>query len=174
VNTLIETLENMMVRKSTTYKTTDGEEFTDESEAIAHEEIITLKRAFDSARYNYGRALAQREKTIDGHPFEIRYHTYYSIRQFTGMPYLAEITFANDWEFTLDDHKDRIAILQPRKNEGGYTYSYVSDLYHDRDNARKALAAKQAEYLRREAKLLGIDLGIPAPEEGAAVLGGKS
>jgi hypothetical protein len=160
-----------MVKKSTTYKTTDGDEFTDEAEAIAHEKIITLKRAFDSARHEYGRALAQREKTIDGYPFQIRYHTYYYIGQFTGMPYLVDVNFANDWEFTLDDHKDRITILQPRRDSGGYTHCHISDLYHDRDNARKALAAKQAEYLRREAKVLGINLGIPAPPDGAAVLG---
>jgi hypothetical protein len=160
-----------MVKKSTTYKTTDGEEFTDEAKAIAHEEIITLKRAFDSARYAYGRALAQREKTIDGYPFEIRYRTYYYIQDFFGMPHLVDVTFANDWEFTIDEHRDRITILQPRKESTGHTHYHIENLYHDRDNARKALAAKQAEYLRREAKLLGIDLGIPAPEEGAAVLG---
>lgn len=161
-----------MVRKSTTYETTDGDEFTDEAEAISHENIITLKRAFDSARHEYGRALAQREKTIDGYPFKIRYHTYYYIQDFSGtMPYLAEVTFANDWEFTLDDHKDRITILERRSEGSGRTHFHIDDLYHDRDNARKALAAKQAEYLRREAEHLGIDLGIPAPEAGAAVLG---
>lgn len=161
-----------MVKKSTTYKTTDGDEFTDEAEAIAHEEIITLKRAFDSARHEYGRALAQREKTIDGYEFQIRFHTYYYIQDFSGrMPYLAEVTFANDWEFTLDDHKDRITILERRREGGGFTHFHIDDLYHDRDNARKALAAKQAEYLRREAKVLGIDLEIPAPEDKAAVLG---
>jgi hypothetical protein len=160
-----------MVRKSTTYKTTDGKEFTDEAEAIAHEEIITLKRSFQAARYSYGRALAKREKTIDGHPFTIRYDTYYRISDFFGMPTLVEVSFHNDWEFTLDDNTDEITILQPRKNESGYTHTRISDLYKDRDNARKALAAKQTEYLRREAKLLGIDLGIPAPEDGAAVLG---
>lgn len=160
-----------MIKAKTTYKTTDGKEFEDEAEAIAHEEIITLKRAFDSARFAYGRALAQREKTIDGYPFEIRYHTYYYIQQFTGMPYLADVTFANDWEFTLDDYKQRITILKPRQEGGGNIHYHIDSLYRDRENARKALVAKQVEYLQREAKLLGVDLKIPAPEAGSAVLG---
>jgi hypothetical protein len=162
-----------MVKKLTTFTTTDRKEFDNEADAVAHESIITLKNAFESARREYVRALAKREKTIDGYPFEMAYHTYYYIQTFTGMPHLAEVDFRHDWEFTLNE-RDKIVILQPRLDGGGYTHSHISSLYHDRKNAQKALVALQAEWLRKQAKMLGVDLGLKPPAEGDAVLGGAS
>jgi hypothetical protein len=152
-------VEAVLMKKVTTFKTTDGKEFSDEISAKKHENLITLKQEYKQARLRYVNELARAEKTIDGVSFAGKYHTYWYIQEFMGMPHLVDFSFTNDREFDIHDYTDELVILQPRTDGGrGYTESRISDLYYDRKAAEKALVLAQVEFLNRQAEKLGLSI----------------
>jgi hypothetical protein len=69
------------------------------------------------------------------------------------------MSFYHDWEFDVSDSTDEVILLKPRTNgDRGYTQMRISDLYFDRDNAKRALVEAQMNYLRVEAKRLNVEL----------------
>lgn len=151
------------MKKVTTFEASDGKEFPDEISAKKHENIIRLKQEYKQARLRYIRELARAEKTIDGVYFAGKYHTYWYIQGFMGMPYLVDFSFNNDREFDIDDRTDELIILQHRTDGSrGYTQSSISDLYYDRKAAEKALVLAQVEFLKRQAKNLGLSIVSPS------------
>jgi hypothetical protein len=147
------------MKKVTTFKTTDGEEFSDEISAQKHENLIKLKQEYEKARHRYINELARTEKTIDGIPFAGKYHTYWYVQRFYGMPHLVEFSFYSDRYFDIDPRTDELIICQPSTDEEhGCTQMKISDLYHDRNAAEQALVLKQIEFLKEQAERLGMSI----------------
>ena len=66
------------VKPSPHFETSVGATFTDKERAASHEELITAKSDYETAKRIYSKLIWNTQKTADGQPFDLgSWHTYY-------------------------------------------------------------------------------------------------
>ena len=150
-----------MVKRQVTYKTDDGKEYETPEEAEKHSQIVTLQKAYETARGKLGISLLQNQTTADGESFRIAPGpNYYLLLKYSHCPpRIIEVHFYwTHWDWFLDD-KDNLKLrvivpsLYARNKHGETTIEvYVHELYARADNARAAWLVANAERLAEDQK----------------------
>lgn len=129
----------------TTYRTSDGGEFTDRKQAERHEKMMAAKRTYEQARHEYAQALAESQRTADGVMFELTImHTYYHITPgYFTMPELKGLDFYF-WNCDINENDETVIVA----DNGGRRIEYkISSLYWDKAKAADALLLAWEERL---------------------------
>ena len=143
--------------KKTTYEA-HGREFTDQAKAEHFEKLVAAKEAFEDARNNLGRVLAESFMTADGQPFSFQHWTYYYILQaYDRLPRLFPVDFIYwGWNFDAYQYGDDTDLVlfsakDPQGNECDRSHGYrISELYADRVAAAAALKIAQRKWLDQQ------------------------
>jgi hypothetical protein len=133
--------------KKQTY-TAHGREFDKKEDAERYDALETARQGFDDAREKYDKLLAQSQRTADGQRFELgRYGDYWFIVNVLSFPDLRRVAFYG-WNLQAREDKAGVSIREPRGDGGREDHWFpIKELYADESEARKALAAAQAERL---------------------------
>jgi len=148
----------MKTAKSKTKYEVHGREFEDPAKAKAFELLLTAKEAYEDARKQLGRVLAESFVTADGHPFRFQHWTYYYIfRPCGSLPRLVEVSFLywsrNFEAYQYGEETDLVLYTShdpwgnERENKIGYP---IRELYAHRDKAEEALQIARRLWLREE------------------------
>lgn len=125
------------------YKTSDGREFGNETDAQRHELLIAAKRKYEDARHEYARALAESQRTADGQPFNLSgMHDYYYITDgYFSMPEIVRVDFWY-WNCDINEADETVIVVLDSQKATRREYR-ISSLYYWKGNARKALLIAQ-------------------------------
>ena len=145
-----------MVKAKTTYKADDGQTFDSKEEAERHDEIARLKRAYETARDEFGLAVLRGQKTADGKLFKIAPGPdyYLLLKPWYSPPRIVSVHFYwTHWDWFLGDNEElKLRVKVSVAGRGEETMDIgVSDLYAKRENAIDAfLVANQKAINQRQ------------------------
>jgi hypothetical protein len=151
----------MRVKKErTTYRTDDGRTFVDKAKAEEHEALDALRRAYEEAKYAFGKAMAERFQTADGEPFKIGlWHDYYFITPgYFSLPVLVKVDFwGRNWDWREGSDESDSLVLVDCKDDRGQTMDHhrdfrIDELYWHEQKAKAALKKRQLEWLEEKKK----------------------
>lgn len=130
------------------YEATDGRQFDDEQEAARHQIMIDARSAYERARLDYAKALAETCRTADGHPFELNSsRSYYHVRRGPGgIPETAAVSFWY-WDIDLSEGGNMFITVDEGSGRGRVTYN-INSLFVSRDKAREAWRATMAKFIK--------------------------
>lgn len=138
-----------MAEEKTVFRTEDGQEFTDKASAERHEKLVAAKAAYEDARQQYAKALAETQFTADGYPFDLNTrHTYYYVTGlWNGSPEVDSVSFYL-WNIDLDE-ADRLSVVQwDNRGEASRRVSYrIDHLYWHKSGAQEEMIREYAEYV---------------------------
>lgn len=129
------------------WKTTDGEEFSDQAAAVRHQAWVEARAAYEEACDNCNLLLAETARTATGKPFSLSQWTYYRVtRWWGGLPRLESVMFDTcNWQ--VRGPKDQVVITQ-LDDKTGRVYDYpISELYETEVLAEVALLAAMEEFI---------------------------
>ena len=126
-----------------TYRTSDGNEFRSEEDAIRHETLENARSALDQAQHRFIIALAESQKTADGQPFSFRNWAYYRVRDCYGsLPSVERVSLGlrvNRMEIDSDNAIEFRAWMEPAGGSSGYWLNLRFDeLYALESEANRA------------------------------------
>ncbi len=135
----------MQVKKvEAMFKTSDGEEFSDEKSAESHQKLIDVERQYDMAFRAYKQLLAETQKTADGFPFEFGvcrdywYPTWWGER-----PRIIKISFIGR-EVVM--HGDTLYVVPYQEHGQTVKQVQVSELYRTEKAAKIHLLRELITY----------------------------
>ena len=139
----------MTVKQEVQYKTSDGREFSSESEAQKHDALIVARREYEAALSKLNRLVAETKRTADGELFQFgMWRTYYYITPgFFDMPALAEVPYlGSNWD--LNEYDDAVEIVTREGTEQRRCEYRINKLYANKTKALRALVEAQAAWLK--------------------------
>lgn len=124
------------------FEASDGTEFDTELEAQRYQKKLDAKNALADAQKAFCLALAESEKTADGHLFTFEQSEYFIIQEHWGwtMPDVARLTFYRYYtKFDLDENGMELVAEHYRGERGQpeYTRHPINKLYKHREAAVK-------------------------------------
>lgn len=132
------------------YETTDGRTFATEQEAQWHEDLWQACREFDRARVALGKLLAQREKTADGHNFDLSHWEHWHVLEpANALPRLVRFR-VDRWNFRCAEDRGVLTVWA----EGENPRYRISELYRDYPAAAAAELEAQERWLREQAEAI--------------------
>jgi len=136
------------IESKETFRTSDGQEFQDEPAAEKHEEIISAKSAYESARDRYARILWETQITADGEAFKFGSRNYYYITSvWLERPQIVTVNFYLSSTYTFND--DDVLMIWHRDNIDHPPNPYkITDLYLSRDAAKRRLLEVKRERVK--------------------------
>lgn len=138
----------MARKKPELFVAEDGKEFESEEEADRHNLLIAADRAFQSARKQYDRVLAESQMTADGEPFRaVAAADYWYVKDVFCWPELHCVSFYLS-NFALNEH-GQIELLEyhGRNHDLSVRHFRIADLYARDRNAKRALLKARTERL---------------------------
>lgn len=131
------------------YKTSDGREFTEESDANFHQEYLDIVEEFDVISSKLTNIVAKKVKTADGQPFKFGgFSKYYTVMNKYAHPYIFEFyTPSTRWSYNLDERMEWISV---KMTVNGTQYNIeVGNMYADKKEAMKALVEARKQLIKQ-------------------------
>lgn len=147
------------VKSKTTYHAKDGREFTDQTAALHYEELLDAKEAYEEAKRNFGKLLAETCNTADGEPFRVGLFSdyWYVTHGYFAMPNLLKVDFwGRNWtlEENRQDEATTVVLIGNLADDGskmdrGRAFR-IDELYAKESNAKAALLVAQRSWLEEK------------------------
>ena len=141
------------------FRTSDGQEFTNEEAANRHEAIIAARGVYKTAQRELHALLVNELVTADGQPFgfgSLRDY-FFIVQPEWGGHYIKKVTFSY-WNFAVDERGP--TIIDTHWRDGKMQHYRIDELYADFDNAKQALLADFDKYVVLARKKIE-DMGRP-------------
>ena len=139
----------MAVRQEVKFKSSDGQEFNNETEAQRHDALITAREEYKTALAKLNRCIAETARTADGHLFTFGvWQTYHYVTPgYFSMPALAEVPYLG-WNWDLNEYDDAVEIVIREGTDNRVRAFKIGDLYMSKRAAQVALIKAQKEWLK--------------------------
>jgi hypothetical protein len=141
----------MVKKKPACYTTTDGEEFVDEDQATAHQELLDSERNLKGAQDRFCSSKAVNTTMADGIKFDFGRWTYYALIKPYGSVPRADRVLIDRWNIFLDMNGDACVCETVEDGRGSRPRDprqwKISELYGTEQGAREACAAAMKQWL---------------------------
>lgn len=156
----------MTIKQETKFKTTDGREFDDETEAQRHDALIIVRQEYEHALFKMNKLTAETTRTADGYLFEFGiFKDYWFVTPgYVGMPTITKTPYFG-WNWNLSTHTDQVIIITSAEIDGSrYREFAINNLYREKKNAIAAMIEAQKTWLSEQQK--EVEENLAAVERG--------
>lgn len=138
----------MAVRRETKFKSSDGREFDNETEAQRHDELIVAREQYEHALAKMNGLIVKTTRTADGYLCELGIFVdyWYVSPGWHGLPDLRKVPYLG-WNWHLNYHNDQIVIVHRESGRERNDEYEIGSLYRNKKNALVALAESQKAWL---------------------------
>jgi hypothetical protein len=139
----------MTVKQETKFKSSDGREFDNETEALRHDELAVAREEYEHALAKMNGLIVKTTRTADGYLCElgIWIDYWYISPGWHGLPNIHKVPYLG-WNWDLSRHHDEVVIVHRETGRERTDEYAISSLYRNKKNALVALVEAQKEWLQ--------------------------
>lgn len=144
-----------VIERPVVFETSDGKEFDTKEKATRHQAVLDARKVYEDGCRDLRIAVLADQTTADGKPLDLSERHWY-LSEWAGDPMLIDVQMYRWWERELVMDDDGVPCIKAMVHGQSYEFK-PSDLYAERANAEKAMAAAIEKRIKR---LLDLKLSL--------------